>query len=324
MNEKKVNKELAVLIYKNRVKIIVSCLFFCLLSGVVTFFIPKKYSASGMVYPTASNDIKHESNDPNFGLEINADKLIQLFDSEYMFNHIVEKFDLVGYYEIDTSVGSSYNSLKSNYYRDISVERTKYLSLNVSAVMSNAEVAADIVNEMISYIDTVRSDLYLQNAVRLVEELDNKIGTQQIVVDSILQLIFDNNETGEVSPIGENRIAIITKEQNEGDWKNGNEIVKQALDHRFTPALEKEINSYYYELGILSNYKLYLAQAKEKVDLPFPNIYRISKAQVNNKKTSPSLLINLILGFGFGLVLSIGFILFRYKWKAFKLSVNQS
>jgi uncharacterized protein involved in exopolysaccharide biosynthesis len=322
MNENNVNRELVALFYANRVKIIASCLIFVLISGVVTLFIPKKYAAFGVVYSTGSNNINSESNDPNFGLEIHADKLIQLFESEYMFDHVVEKFDLISYYEIDTNNGSSYNRLKSNYYRDIMVERTRYLSLNVAVTMSNAQLAADIVNEMISYIDTIRSDLYLQNVVRLVDDLSKEIEIQQVKVDSILQLVFDNSEIGDINPIGENRIAMINEQQNEGKWKKGNGIIKETLTNRFTPKLEKEINSYYFELETLNNYKSYYTEAKEKLVLPFPNVYSVSKAQVDNKKTGPSMLMNLIFGLFFGLILSLSLILVRYKWNAFKTNMN--
>jgi capsular polysaccharide biosynthesis protein len=48
------------------------------LSMVVTFFIPKEYTSSGIIYPPSSTSSDNSIDFPNFGYDVEADRLIQI------------------------------------------------------------------------------------------------------------------------------------------------------------------------------------------------------------------------------------------------------
>ena len=84
MEEKTANKRVLETLFKNRVKILLFSIVFAIIAVGVTFFIPKKYTASGIVFPTNSNSMKDVANSNFFGYEFQADRLIQLFESQKM------------------------------------------------------------------------------------------------------------------------------------------------------------------------------------------------------------------------------------------------
>ena len=89
------NNYLIKLLYINRKFIVVLTLVFFLLAIGVTFLTPKKYASFGVIYPTKSNSIKEVVRSSDFGFEIQADRLIQLFESDRVKKTMIKEFDLV-------------------------------------------------------------------------------------------------------------------------------------------------------------------------------------------------------------------------------------
>ena len=91
MEEKDVNLTIITKLYKKRKLIIATTLTFFAVAIAITFFIPKRYAAHAVVYPTKSNSIKTMVFDADFGFEIHADRLIQLFESDEVKKNLVKE-----------------------------------------------------------------------------------------------------------------------------------------------------------------------------------------------------------------------------------------
>lgn len=73
-----------------------------ILSVLVTFLLPKKYRSTGIIFPTFSNSLEDTYNNPMFGYDVEADRILQLLQSQEVQDSINAKFNLVNYYELDT------------------------------------------------------------------------------------------------------------------------------------------------------------------------------------------------------------------------------
>ena len=312
--ENAVNQKLLKSVHKSKGVILFSALLFFTLSVALTFFIPKKYTALGLVYPTKSNLMKEEVNNPTFGYNMQADRLIQLFQSQQMERMVVEKFDLATHFKIDTNEVSWTNQLHEKYLKSVSFKRTKYLSVEIETVIDDPFLATNMVNFMINYIDTIRRDVFLKNTIIWKEDLDQKIKKQDLVVNKILTSIFESDYKNAPNALAKNREVNINARQENATILQGDQIILDNMKGHYSIELENLINQYYLELSILNRMQTDNVVAEEKISSPFPKIYVINSAVVDEKKTSPSFLKNGIVGLVVGFVLSLSFVLGKVKW----------
>lgn len=320
--EKTANKSVLETLFKNRIKILIVSVLCAILAVGVTFFIPKKYTSSGIVFPTNSNSMKDVANSTFFGYEFQADRLIQMFQSQKMKETIVKRYDLINYYEIDTNSKNWRYSLSKNYNADISFKRTKFISVELSVTMKSPELACDIANTMMSYIDTIRKEILYENIYALQNDLSYKIAKNQPIVDSLLYLLSNEKKMAKPNQLAQNIVSKLEENNKNGNLGLGDEIVINAAKNNYTFKTAKAINEYYHQLSILSNLKKELVQLKEKTSMPFPRIYRVQNAIADYKKTSPSFLVNLILGFLIGAIVTILFYSLKIHWNNFSESVS--
>ena len=307
MNEDQANIHLINTVRNYYKQILITAILFFIISLGISLLMDKKYSAMGVVYPTKSNQMKNVVDDPGFGYQIHTDRLIQLLKSQTMQNEMVKRFQLIEYYELDTLTPNWVHKLNSQFKNDISINHTKYLSVEIHASFKSPELAANVVNNMISYVDTLRRDIFLENTVIWVNDLQPKIAPQQKIVDSLLLEITQSSTQGKMGSLSENTIAQIEKRKENGNQQYGDDIIRSAIEENSSIQLEKLISEYYMQLGVLNRYKSNLIAAQEKLNLPFPKIYTVMKAQVDDKKTSPSLRVNGLIGLCIGLLFGIVF-----------------
>lgn len=321
MEEKTANKRVLDTLFKNTVKILLFSIVFAIIAVGVTFFIPKKYTASGIVFPTNSNSMKDVANSNFFGYEFQADRLIQLFESQKMKETIVKRYDLISYYEIDTNAKNWRYYLNKYYSEDISFKRTKFISVELKVIMKSPELASNIANTMMSYIDTIRKEILYENVYALQNDLSNKVFDHQMTVDSLLFLLSNEKKATKPNQLAQNIVSKLEENNKNGNLGLGDEIIINAAKNNYTFKTAKAINEYYHQLSILSNLKKELVVLKEKTSIPFPRIYRVQNAIADYKNTSPSFLLNMILGFLIGAIGSILFYSLKIHWRNFSESI---
>jgi LPS O-antigen subunit length determinant protein (WzzB/FepE family) len=316
LEEKDINKSITKALYKARYKVIFTTLLFFVASIVITYFIPKKYVAFGVVYPTQSNIMTEVEKNPQFGFDIHADRLIQLFESDRIKQRIVEEFDLINYYDLDTNSAGWKYSLNKNFSTDITFNRTRYLSVAIQANMKDAHMSANIVNRLIELIDTVRKDIFITNSQILFDRYEENLKKQEVIVDKLLIQLYENNNGASNSDIlAINRLKQLNKRDEDGEFVLADELVKDYLESNYTLRKETLLNDYYHEVGIYNSIRSKHAELKSRMELPFPSVYKIIAAEADEKKVSPSYFVNGIIGLLLGFVLSITLVVLGARFK---------
>lgn len=127
-----------------------------------------------------------------FGEEEQAEQLLQVLNSESIRSRIIEKYNLVEHYDIDTTSKYPMTQLFDAYKSNISFKLTEYMSVQITVMDADPNYAANIANDISDLVDTVFNDMKKQRnikALKLVEreflEAENNI---LILQDSLHQL----------------------------------------------------------------------------------------------------------------------------------------
>ena len=132
-DESRDSAEFLKFLVKNGRTILIALICSVIFTIICTFLIPKEYVSSATVFPTNVNTLELTIDNPQFGYDIEADRLIQLLSSKEVKDSIVRIFDLISYYDLDTTNKTWGDDLKKKYYSDIQFSRTPSMSVIISA-----------------------------------------------------------------------------------------------------------------------------------------------------------------------------------------------
>lgn len=282
------------------------------LAITLTFFIPKKYEAIGIIFPTNGNSSSGIMEDPRFGFGLDADQLMQLLESQMLRDSIIDKYNLIDYYEIDKTDLSWQKKLEKKYIKDIQAKKTKYFSILITAETKSPELSANIVNSIIYFVDEIKANIIRKNQYSTLDFLQTKYRNQLNIVDSIKMKIYENKK-----PITANDLLY-----NHLNGTKKNKVDKS--DYYITDVLlENLVEEYLFQYDILKGYKIELSKAEAAISKPLPKVYTVSNAFINYKKSSPSYLNNSILGFLGGLVLAILWVILKSKFAEIKQFIKE-
>jgi len=146
------------------------------------FFIKPKFKSTVILFPTSTNSISKallsENNTAKqdvmeFGVEEQAEQLLQILNSDEIRERIIQKYDLMHHYNIDTNQRYKYTKLYEEYEGNISYRRTEFLSVQIDVYDTDPQIAADISNDIAALLDTAENRMQKERAMKgmkVVEE----------------------------------------------------------------------------------------------------------------------------------------------------------
>jgi uncharacterized protein involved in exopolysaccharide biosynthesis len=279
-------------LYGHRRIILLASVLGFVVSVVITFFIPPKFFSAGIVYPTASNVSETVSENPQFGYEVHSDHLMQILESEVIRDSIVKRFNLVEYYELDTTRLDWRFKLDKHFVRDVQFFRSKYLSVVISARMRDPYLSAEIVNAIIDLVDGVRGNIFKANILTALTSLESEYATKNAYVNSLA----DSLATVQAAYL-----------------KNENPQTEVALAQ-----LNRLLR---YEQGQLLSIKHSLEKAQNANMRPIPSVYVIDRAVPHLRKISPSYRTNALIGTGGMFLFAILLLIFRERFRTLRSKI---
>jgi capsular polysaccharide biosynthesis protein len=243
-----------------------------LAAGSLTFFLKPQYYSYAIVFPPSGNSMEHTIENPNFGYDIEADRLLQILQPTELRDSISRKFNLVSYYGLDTTETDWRDALNDKIKKNIKFERTRYMSIEISASTTEPLIAAGIVNYILSTVDNIRNRIYKINIVSTTSILKEEFSRQKSRSDSLLFLISQKEKTGK---------GFILNQDKEGKY---NILIDKPEDI----LLGQLMNQYIYEQNRTNEIYTKYEKARTQLNRPIPGIYVIDKAAPSYKKTSPS------------------------------------
>lgn len=144
------------------------------------FFIKPKYKSFAIVYP--SNIIPYSSETP-------SEQLLQLLESSDIRNSVVGKFNLAAHYDIDTSAKSGLFDLITAYQSNVEVRRTQFNSIEIKVFDTDAQIASDMVTEIINGLNHKARSLQREKTKEVLEIVSNQLLLKKKQVDSVNSIL---------------------------------------------------------------------------------------------------------------------------------------
>lgn len=253
------------------------------LTAIITFFIPNEYLSYGIIFPTWTNSLESTVDNPMFGYDVEADRVMQILQSKEIQDSISKKFNLVKYYDLDSTDPKWHDKLRKYFMRDIAFSRTNYMSITISAQTEDPEMSMGIVNEIIALVDPIRNRILKSNIQKAHDAFEKDYLWQKAKVDT---LIAEINTLRNVQ--GNPPISVIV-----GSLHNFPSTGTSPKQN--TTLLETKINLYLQEQAALGDIRNKFEKARMQLERPLPSIYIIDKAIPSYKKVFPSFTINVLL-----------------------------
>jgi len=310
-DEKRQAYGLLAFIYRKR-KILIVGLLFGIMMGVALYkFSPDKFSSIGIVYPANPYTRDQLISNPQFGHDVEAERLMQLLESRSMMDKVVDTFELINYYDIDTLKPGWRGTLTTSYVSDVQFERSKYLSVVISAEMKDPELASEIVNYIIAEVNRYRREIYNENIKDELAYLKERRTQQRKKFWEIRKKIYSVKDTSDLDNIVENYLLKSAKEQ------------YYPSDFIDNVEMADWLEQYKTEKHKFLEYDLAYKKALEVSKRPVLKDYVVDYGIPVYKPVSPTFAIIVLMGF-IGLLVTLVIVWLLGSWQKIKKELGKS
>lgn len=184
--------------WQKRKTLILVCLLVAIVSLIASFLVTPKFKSTAIVYAPRTNSVakillNEESYNERLDMKAYADdeeteQMMEILNSREIKDILIEKFDLYNHYGLGEGV--SYRQTKMYKYLkgNIEVKRTQYGAIAVSVIDKDPQVAADMANEILVLLDSVKNRIDHERTIASY----NLLRRQLEIVDAEVQRIDDS------------------------------------------------------------------------------------------------------------------------------------
>ena len=172
------NFDLLTIILKWKITLVVVIGSAVVLSSVFSsqYFIKPKYKSTAIIYP--SNLMPYSQESP-------TEQMLQLFQSDSIFNHVVDYFHLIKQYGLDSASPTIHNELLGIYNENVSIKKTEYEAVKIEVMDQDPKVACGIINEMVNAFNAFTLNLNKSKTKELSIIIANQMQIKHEQIDSI-------------------------------------------------------------------------------------------------------------------------------------------
>ncbi len=275
--------------------------FAFIVSVIISSTITPRFKSSVVLFPAASvslskslvetSSIQTDNRDiMSFGEDDEAERMLQILHSNQIKDHIVNKFDLMAHYKIDPSSSFPYTRLDKKYKGNISLKRTEFMSIEIEVLDTDPQMAADIANEIASFVDSTIHNIQRERAVEafniVEQEYTRSLHDVELFSDSLRKI----RELGVIDY--ESQAASLNTAYATA-LAQGNRTAANAILNRMNTLskyggiyveLSQKLESEIQRLGQL---KIKYASSKINVDQTLPQIFIVDRAVKAERKAVP-------------------------------------
>lgn len=180
-------------VYKWRKHLLIVAGLAIVLSAVFTGprFITPKYKSSVEFFPTTINsianamftDLNQREADPlDYGEEEEAEKALQILKSDMLTKRVIRNFDLMNHYKIKADEKYPYTKLMRKINKNISFNKTRHLSINITVMDADPNKAAEIANGIAQVYDSVKTEIQQKLAKELFVIVEDEFKSKEAEV----------------------------------------------------------------------------------------------------------------------------------------------
>ena len=148
-----------------------------------SLIITPKFKSTSIIYPTTTNSISQAlftEHNPyrkdvlEFGEELEAERLLQILNSNEMRTFIIEEFDLYTHYEINPNDVHSKTWMNLAFMEHFNFKRTELMSIKLDVLDKDPQLAAAMCNRVVDHIDVVIKRVKQERAQQALVILESR------------------------------------------------------------------------------------------------------------------------------------------------------
>jgi len=288
---------LLILLFKWRKPLIIISLAAAVLSAVVSLLMKEKYKSTVTMFATQQHSFGEQLLEEvkkedvlAYGEEEDAERLLQLINSDQIRNKIIEKYNLWEVYDIKREDRGANTLIAREYNDNVTARLTKFGSIEVAVLDEKPERARDMANDIAAYADTVANKMRTERALEAYHYAESSLNSLLVEVKVMEDSMKVLQEMGVYSYL--DQIAALTEQFGtslaEGHPDRAQKI-KEQMDFlsKYGTAynkLDKNLEEAYDKLGILTKR---FDLMKIDVTTNLPSKFVVDYAAAADKKSYP-------------------------------------
>ena len=319
--------EVFLFLWKKKIPIIIITILGIITSIIVSLTIEEKFKSEVILFPATTGSISGMVLTSNisktdllkFGEDEDLERILQVLNSNYIRDRIIEKYNLIEHYDIEKNSKFPKTALYKKFNSNVKYQKTPYQSIQIIVLDKDPIMASEIANNIALLIDTVMNEMQKTRALQAYRIVKKEYKKQQDYIASLedsLEIIrklgvldyyleVDRYSEAYGKSFGENKLNSNNKKLFEAEFEN-------LAEYGDVYNTIKDITTYEHKrLWILHNK---LLEAKINAQENIPHKYIVNPAQPAEKKSYPVrwiiVVISTIATFAFSIftVLAIDFI----------------
>ena len=313
---------LLVFLLKWKKPLIIVSISAAIISAAISLIIPEKFESTYVFFPAYSGSISKgimtedagAKNDiVQFGEEEQAEQMLQILNSEWIRGNVVNKYGLYEHYELFEDIEYRDTKLVKMWEDNVSFKRTEFQSIEIRVLDTDAQMAADIANDVASLVDSAKNKMIHERAGQafaVVEKEYFAMQVRMVLMDDTLKWLGEKGIAN-----AEKQAEMLSSEYYKAIGRNdarASKALKDELDTlgKYGPFQDKLIDQRELELE-----RLFLLRAKYeelKVDMNqnVSHKFTVNRAWPSEKKAYPIrwliVVVSTMSAFIFGILVIIG------------------
>lgn len=173
MNQDSLNSSnLLIVVYKWRKQLAILTLAAAILSAGASFLIKEKYKSTVTLFASQQHSFGEQLLEEvkkqdvlAYGEEEDAERLMQIINSDQVRNRIIEKFNLWEVYRINRSDRGANTLIGKEYNDNVTADLTRFGSIQITVLDESPERARDMANTISSLADSVSNKMRSDRAL---------------------------------------------------------------------------------------------------------------------------------------------------------------
>jgi capsular polysaccharide biosynthesis protein len=274
------------------------------------FFIKPRYKATTIFFSASTNTVgkillSGTARDIlEFGDEQNSEQLMQILHSRELREKIFKKYNLMEHYEIDADEKYPRTALEKEFNENVSIERTEFISVKLTVTDTDPQLAADIANDMVAYMDTFVTDMQRKRALEGLKIVEKAYNDKLLSINKLIDSTTRIRRKGVYDYIAQSKLLNKALLRNKG---TNRELIQSQLNTlaEYGGSFLNLNELLYHQRKDLIDLKAQYDKALVDANTFLPHKFVVSYARKAEKKSSPIRWLIVLLTFGSAMLLSI-------------------
>lgn len=290
-------------------------------SAAATFLIEPEFQSSVVLFALPQQSIGaqfYESEKREdilaYGETEDAERLLQILNSDRVRRRIIEKYDLWSHYEIDQGESGSQAAMAKVYGGKVDASMTRYGSIRIDVFDKDPEMARDLANDIANLTDSVSNQLRNDRALEAFKYAEQSLRQHQEGIARLEGRLEDLRREGvydypvQIEGLNEQYATALA----EGQPQRAQNIMDKMerltpFASEFNKLTTKVEDAYEQEAVLKKRYDLNKLDAESQL----PAAFVVDRAAVADKKARPVRWLLTVMGALSVALGSLVFLLFR-------------